>query len=89
MKICAAFRHNDSTYLFQAFLNECEKVSRGVHDKELEPTETSEISRPSVSNGFDNDDVCGRNDTEASKLPLSGILKLEADKDPVASTLQI
>ena len=42
-----------------------------VHDKELEPTETSEISRPSVSDGFDNDDVCGRNDTEASKLPLS------------------
>ena len=57
------FRHNDSSYLFQAFLNECEQACRGVNDKEFEPTGASEISRPSVSDGYDDDDVCGRNDT--------------------------
>ena len=78
------FRQNDSSYLFQAFLDE---ARRGVHDKKFEPTEASEISRPSVSDGSDDDDVCGRNETEASKLSLSGILNLEseADEDPVAA----
>ena len=70
-------------------MNECEQACRGVHDKEFEPTETSKVSRPSVSDGFDDDDVCTRNDTEASKLPLSGILKLEADKDSITGTLEI
>ena len=44
MKICAAFtlnfekfRENDSSYLFQAFWDECEQAYRGVHHKELEP----------------------------------------------------
>ena len=58
------FRQNDSSYLFQAFLDECEQACRGVHGKEFEPTEASEISRPSVSDGSDDDDVCGRNETE-------------------------
>ena len=82
------FRQNDSSYLFQAFLDECEKACRGVHDKEFEPTDTSEISRPSVSDSSD-DDVCGQNETEASKLSFSGILNLEfeADEDPVAGNL--
>ena len=80
---------NDSRYLFQAFLDECEQACRGVHDKEFEPTETSEISRPSVSDGSANDYVCGRNETEASQLSLSGILNLEfeAEEDPVAGNL--
>ena len=43
------FRQNDSSYLFQAFLDKCEQACRGVHD---EPTEASEISRPSVSDGL-------------------------------------
>ena len=42
-------KQNDSSYLFQAFLNECEQACRGVHDKEFEPTEACEISRPGVS----------------------------------------
>ena len=71
------FRQNDSRYLFQAFLDECEQACRGVHDKEFEPTEASEISGSSVSDGSDDDDVCGRNKTETSKLSLSGILDLE------------
>ena len=30
------FRQNDSSYLFQAFLEEeCEQACRGVHDKDL------------------------------------------------------
>ena len=96
MKICAAFtrapkkfRQNDSSYLFLAFLDKCEQACRGVHDKEFEPTKASEISRPSVSDGSDDDDVCGRNETEASKLSLSGILNLEfeAAEDPVAGSL--
>ena len=37
--------------MIQAFLDECEQACRGVHDKEFEPTEASEISRPSVSDG--------------------------------------
>ena len=53
------FRQNDSSYLFQAFLEECEQACREVHDKEFEPTEATEISRPCVSDGFDDDDVCG------------------------------
>ena len=83
------FRQNDSSYLFQEFLDECEQACRGVHDKEFEATEASEISRPSVSGGSDDDDVCGRNETEASKLSLSGILnlKFETDEDPVAGNL--
>ena len=40
------FRQNDSNYLFQAFLDECEQACRGVHDKEFEPTEASKISGP-------------------------------------------
>ena len=84
-------RQNDSSYLFQAFLDECEQACKGVHDIEFEPTEAVEISRPSVSDGFDDDDVCGRNDTEASKLSLSGILNLEfeADEDHEASNFKI
>ena len=58
-------------------LDKCEQTCRGVHDKEFEPTEASEISWPSVSDGFDDDNVCGRNETEMSKLSLSGILYLE------------
>ena len=70
-------------------MDECEQACRGVHDKEFEPTEASEISRPHVSDGSDDDDVCGRNETETSKLPLLGVLylKFEADKDPVAGNL--
>ena len=44
MKSCAAFtlnfekfRENDSSYLFQAFWDECEQAYRRVHHKELEP----------------------------------------------------
>ena len=39
--------------------------------------------------GSDDDDVFGRNETEASKLSLSGILNLgfEADEDLVAGNL--
>ena len=55
-------------------LEECEQACRGVHDREFEPTEASEISRPSVSDGSDNDDVCGRNAAETSRLSLSGNL---------------
>ena len=68
------FRQNDSSYPFQAFLDECEQACRGVHDEEFVPTDASEISRPSVSNGSDDDADCGRNETEALKLSLSGIL---------------
>ena len=89
MKICAVFllrapkkfRHNNSSCLFQEFLDECEQACREVHDREFELTEASEISRPSVSDGSDNDDVFGRNTTETSRLSLSGILEFEADKD--------
>ena len=35
--------------MLQAFLDECEQAFRGIHDKEFEPTEASEISRPSVN----------------------------------------
>ena len=68
-------------------MDECEQACRGVHDKEFEPTET----RPSVSDGSDDDNFCGQNDTEALKLSLSGILnlKFEADEDPVAGNLEI
>ena len=58
------FRQNDSSYLFQSFLDECEQGCRGVHDEEFEPTEASKIIRPSVSDGSDDDDVCKRNKTE-------------------------
>ena len=83
------FRQNDSSYLFQAFLDECEQACRGAHDKEFEPTEVSEISKPSVSDGSDDDDVCGGNESEALKLSLSGIINLEfeAYEDPVAGNL--
>ena len=81
------FRHNNSSCLFQEFLDECEQACRGVHDREFEPTEASEISRPSVSDGSDNDDVFGRNATETSRLSLSGILEFEADKDLVPGNL--
>ena len=53
--------------MFQEFLDECEQACRGVHDREFEPTEASGISGPSVSDGSDNDDVCGRNATETSR----------------------
>ena len=49
-------------------MDEFEQACRGFHDKEFEPTEASEISRPSVSDGGDDYDVCGRNETETSKL---------------------
>ena len=49
------FRHNNSSCLFQEFLDKCEQACRGVHDREFEPTEASKISRPSVSDGSDND----------------------------------
>ena len=72
-------------------MDKCEQACRGLHDKEFEPTEASAISRPSVNDGFDDDDVCGPNDTEASKLSLVGILNLEfeAEEDPVADNLEI
>ena len=89
LRVPKKFRQNYSLYLFQSFLDECEQAFRGVHNKEFEPTEASEISRPSVSDGSNNDDVCGRNETEASKLSLSEILNLEfeADEDPVVGNL--
>ena len=31
--------YHDSSYLFQAFLDECEQACRRVHDKEFELTE--------------------------------------------------
>ena len=71
------FRQNDSSYRLQAFLDECEQACRGVHDKEFEPTEANEIFWPSASDGSDDDDICGRNETETAKLSLSGILDLE------------
>ena len=42
-------KQNDSSYLFQAFLDECEHACRRVYDKEFEPTEASQISRSGVS----------------------------------------
>ena len=42
-------KQNDSSYLFQAFLDESEQACRGVRHKEFEPTEASETSRHSVS----------------------------------------
>ena len=77
-------RQNHSSYLFQAFWDKCEQACSGVYDKEFEPTETSEISRSHVSDGSDDDDLCGRNETELSKLPLIGMLDL--NKDPVSGT---
>ena len=68
-------------------MDECEQACRGVHDREFEPTEASGISRPSVSDGSDNDDVCGRNATETLRLSLSGILEFEADEDLVPGNL--
>ena len=98
MKICAVFyfelqRSLDITIQVACFKNFWTNVSklalscRGVHDREFEPTEASEISRPSVSDGSDNDDVCGRNATETSRLSLSGILEFEADEDLVPGNL--
>ena len=81
------FTQNNSSCLFQEFLDECEQACRGVHDREFEPTEASEISRPSVSDGSDNNNVCGRNATETSRLSLSGILEFEADEDLVPRNL--
>ena len=81
------FRHNNSSCLFQEFLDECEQACRRVHDREFEPTEASGISRPSVSDGSDNDDVCGQNATETSRLSLSGVLKFEAEEDLVPGNL--
>ena len=64
-------------------MDECEQACRRVHDKEFEPTEAS------VSDGSDDDDVCGRNETESSKLSLSGmlVLEFEADDDSVAGNM--
>ena len=77
MKICAAllrapkkFRQNDSSYLIQAFLDECEQACRGVHDKEFEPNEASEISRPSDS---ETDDL---NHSEDFSLPNAASILL-------------
>ena len=58
-----------------------ENLSFGLLPKKFELTEANEISRPSVSDGSDDDDVCGRNETETSKLSLSGILNLEFEAD--------
>ena len=88
MKICAVFyfelqRSLDITIQVACFKNFWTNVSKlaGEFMTEFEPTEASEISRPSqVSHGSDNDDVCGRNATETSRLCLSGILEFEADK---------
>ena len=60
------FRQNDSSYLFQAFLDECEEACKKVHDKEFESIEADEISGPGVSDGSDDDDVCERNEEGAS-----------------------
>ena len=72
-------------------MDKCEQACSVVHDKEFEPAEASEISGPCVIDGFDDDNACGRNDTEASKLSLSEILNLEFedDEDPVAGNLEI
>ena len=40
---------NDSSYLFQAFVEECEQACKRAYDKEFEPTEASQISRSGVS----------------------------------------
>ena len=47
LQVPKKFRQIDSSYdsSFQAFLDEREQACRGVHDKEFEPTEASEISR--------------------------------------------
>ena len=42
-------KQNDSSYLFQAFLDECEQACRRVYAKKFEPTEASQISRSGVS----------------------------------------
>ena len=63
MKICAVFyfelqRSLDITIqvaCFKNFWTNVSKLCRGVHDREFEPTEASEISRPSTSDGSDND----------------------------------
>ena len=57
--LCSFCFELQKSLVFQAFVDECEQACRGVHDKEFEPTEASEISRPSVSDGFDDNDVCG------------------------------
>ena len=36
-----SLKQNDSSYLFQAFLDECEQACRGVYDEEFEPTKAS------------------------------------------------
>ena len=55
-------------------MDESEQACRGVHDKKCKPTEASERSWPSVSDGSDDDGVCGQNETETSKLSLPGFL---------------
>ena len=42
-------KQNDSSYLFQAFMDKCEQACRRVCDKEFEPTDASQISRSGVS----------------------------------------
>ena len=42
-------KQNDSSYLFQEFLDECEQAYRRAYDKEYEPIEASQISRSGVS----------------------------------------
>ena len=42
-------KQNDSSYLFQAFLDKCEQACRRVYDKEFDPTKARQISRSGVS----------------------------------------
>ena len=76
---------------FKHFWTNVSKLAGESMIKNLSQLRPVKISGPSVSDGFDDDNVCGRNDTEASKLPLSRILNLEfgADKDPVAGNLVV
>ena len=77
------FRQDDSSYLLQAFLNECEQACRGAHDKEFEPTEASESSRPNVSDGSDDDEMklrrrnCLCQESSSSNLKLTKTLWLQ------------
>ena len=83
------FRQNDSSYLFQAFLEECEQACRGVHDKDLRqlrPVKFLVSMMVLMITMFVGEMILSR-----LKLSLSGILNLdfEAEEDPVAGNLEV
>ena len=80
------FRQNDSSYLFQAFLEECEQACRGVHDKDLRPVKFLVSMMVLMITMFVGEMILSR-----LKLPLSRILNLdfEAEEDPVAGNLEV